>query len=82
MLSRLHPEHRVFRTAARAAAVLGTVCLCLFLTTGCSTYSHKFRDLRRHLANGELVEALQTVEDEAGSKDRLLYGLERGVILH
>ena len=56
MFSTRHPDHRCWRTAARAATVLLAVCLCLFLTTGCTTYSHKIRDLRPQLANGEFEE--------------------------
>jgi hypothetical protein len=70
------------RTAARKAAVLAILLWILFLTTGCATYTAKFKDLKPQLANGEFDKALATVEDECGSKDRLLYFLERGLILH
>ncbi len=54
----------------------------LFLTTGCATYTDKFKNLKPQLARGEFDKALETVEKESGSKDRLLYFLERGLILH
>ncbi len=70
------------RTVARTAAVLAILLWTLFLTTGCATYTAKFKDLRPQLANGEFDKALATVEKQSGSKDRLLYYLERGLILH
>jgi hypothetical protein len=82
MLPNEHSNRRISRTAARVGAVLVLVPVCLLLTTGCATYTDKFRDLRPQLANGEFDAALKTVEDESGSKDRLLYFLERGLILH
>jgi hypothetical protein len=66
------------RTVARIAAVLAV----LFLMSGCATYSSKMKKLKPQLANGEFDLALATVEEESGSKDRLLYYLERGLILH
>jgi hypothetical protein len=54
----------------------------LFLTTGCATYSGKLKNLKPQVARGEFDKALETVEKESGSKDRLLYYLERGLILH
>jgi len=72
----------VTRTAARTAAVLVILVSILLLTTGCATYSAKMKNLKPQLANGEFDKALETVEDESGSKDRLLYYLERGLILH
>ncbi len=70
------------RTVARTAAVLALLLWTLFLTTGCATYSAKLKNLKPQLANGEFDKALATVEKESGSKDRLLYYLERGLILH
>jgi hypothetical protein len=74
------------RTVARTAAVLAVLLPVLFLTTvlttGCATYTDKFKNLKPQLANGEFDKALATVEEESGSKDRLLYFLERGLILH
>jgi hypothetical protein len=52
------------------------------LLGGCATYSARLKDLRPALARGEFDKALATVEKESGSKDRLLYYLERGLILH
>jgi hypothetical protein len=54
----------------------------LLLLGGCATYSAKFADLKPELASGQFDAALATVEKESGSKDRLLYYLERGLILH
>ena len=54
----------------------------LVLFGGCATYSAKFADLKPELVSGQFDAALQTVEKESGSKDRLLYYLERGMILH
>ena len=71
------PASRV-RTAAALAAVLGAVVL----QSGCATYTAKFKDLRPQFAGGQYDAALATVEQEAGSKDRVLYYLERGMILH
>ncbi|RKZ16427.1 hypothetical protein DRQ50_06110 [bacterium] len=70
---------------ARAGRVLvtgGLLLLLVVITTGCATYSAKIADLRPELVAGDFESALQTVEDETGSKDRLLYFLERGIILH
>lgn len=58
------------------------VPLLLLLFSGCATYSAKFADLRPQVAAGDFEAALQTVENESGSKDRLLYHMERGLILH
>ena len=67
----------------RATAFLAVALLpFLFLTTGCATYSNKMKNLKPQLARGEFDSALATVEEESGSKDRLLYFLERGLILH
>ena len=54
----------------------------LFLLGGCATYTDKFANLKPELANRQFESALTTVEKESGSKDRLLYYLERGLILH
>jgi len=54
----------------------------LFLLGGCATYTAKFADLKPELVDGRFEDALATVEKESGSKDRLLYYLERGMILH
>jgi len=56
--------------------------LALVAMTGCATYSQKFKNLRPELAAGEFEAALQIVEKQSGSKDVLLYYLERGLILH
>ena len=64
-------------TAARLV-VVPVLFSVLIVLTGCATYSSKFSDLKPELANGEFEAALQTVEDEAGDKERLLYFLERG----
>ncbi len=73
---------RVSGTAVRAAAVLVFLLPLLLLTTGCATYTDKLRNLKPQLSGGEFDKALDTVEKESGSKDRLLYFLERGLILH
>ncbi len=52
------------------------------LLSGCTTYSDKFSNLRPQFVAGQYDEALTTIEEESGSKDRLLYHLERGLILH
>lgn|GEM_PF-499341 len=64
------------------AARLGALLLLLLLSGGCTTYSAKMADLRPQLSSADYENALKTVEDETGSKDRLLYYLERGIILH
>ena len=66
------------------AAVVRMAALLLLLTWlgGCATYTTKFKNLRPELAQGQYDKALATVEKESGSKDRLLYFLERGLILH
>lgn len=68
-------------TAVRAAALPALLGLLLALG-GCATYTTKFQNLRPELADGDFAAALATVEKESGSKDRLLYYLERGLILH
>ena len=72
---------RRVRHLFRSAAVL---CLAagLFLLAGCATYTARFADLKPELAAGDFDAALETVEKESGGKDRLLYFLERGLILH
>jgi len=66
------------------AARLGAVILlsAIVLLSGCSTYSSKLSTLRPQLMQEQYDEALQTVESGGGSKDRMLYYLERGLILH
>jgi len=54
----------------------------LLMLSGCTTYSDKFSNLRPQLVAGQYDAALTTVEEESGSKDRMLYFLERGLILH
>lgn len=49
---------------------------------GCATYSAKLSTLRPDLVDGNYDKALQTVEEQSGDKDRLLYHLERGMLLH
>jgi hypothetical protein len=78
-------RHKGGKTHKRAATIwLVALLLSLPLATltGCTTYSQKFANLRPELAAGEFDAALQTVEEESGSKDVLLYYLERGMILH
>lgn len=64
------------------SVALGLLVLLMLALMGCATYSHKFKDLRPELSAGEFEAALATVESQSGSKDRLLYYLERGMILH
>ena len=71
-------EHRMESRVFLAGALL----VLLFGATGCATYSAKVADLRPELVAGDFEAALQTVEDKTGSKDQLLYFLERGIILH
>ncbi len=52
------------------------------LISGCATYSKRTSDLRPDLAGHHLDAALDTVDSIKRSKDRLLYHLERGLILH
>ena len=63
---------------------LGAILLlsAVLLLSGCTTYSSKFSELRPQLMQEQYDAALETVESESGSKDRLLYYLERGLILH
>ncbi len=70
------------RAATIRMAVLLLLSAFLFTLGGCATYTTKFKDLRPELADGQFDDALATVEKQAGSKDRLLYYLERGMILH
>ncbi len=75
------------RRARRADRVIrSAVGLCLaaglLLLNGCATYSAKFADLKPELAAGDFDGALATVEKQSGNKDRQLYYLERGLILH
>ncbi len=63
-------------------AVLLVFWATLWALGGCATYTTKFKNLRPELAEGQYDAALATVEKESGSKDRLLYFLERGLILH
>ncbi len=56
--------------------------LAVLFLSGCSTYSSKFSNLRPQVVDEKYDAALLTVESESGSKDRLLYFLERGLILH
>lgn len=61
---------------------IGALLLLLSWTAGCATYSAKMADLRPAVAEGDWDRALATVEKQAGSKDQVLYFLERGLILH
>ncbi|MFH1843659.1 MAG: hypothetical protein ABIF77_10695 [bacterium] len=65
---------------------VGLICLLAVAgaagLTGCATYSATHANLRPELASGQFDKALQTVEENRGSKDELLYYLERGLILH
>ncbi|MCP4291554.1 MAG: hypothetical protein GY780_06935 [bacterium] len=54
----------------------------VLLFSGCSTYSSKFADLRPQLVQQDYEAALATIEKQSGSKDQLLYYLERGLVLH
>ena len=76
MVNRTHS--RWLRLAPRWLPVAGL----LFLLGGCATYSTKLETLRPDLAAGNFEQALATVEKESGSKERLLYHLEHGLILH
>ena len=60
----------------------GALLLLLCWTAGCATYSAKMGDLRPAVSEGDWERALATVEKQAGSKDQVLYFLERGLILH
>jgi hypothetical protein len=51
------------------------------LLTGCATYSDQQGELRPLLANADYDAALAKLES-LGGKDRLLYELERGLVLH
>ncbi|MCP4570962.1 MAG: hypothetical protein GY838_01295 [bacterium] len=64
------------------AALLAGLLLVACCTAGCTTYSTKMVNLRPELAAGDFESALATVEKETGKKDRMLYFLERGLILH
>jgi hypothetical protein len=62
---------------------LAVVLACaLLLLSGCATYTDKLANLKPELAQGRYDEALAIVEKESGSKDRVLFYLERGLILH
>ena len=68
---------RTWRRCRPAVVLLAAVWLA-----GCATYSAKFADLRPELAAGMYDDALATIEENSGDKDRLLYYLERGLVLH
>lgn len=68
--------------ALRLAALLLAGGALLLGASGCATYSARIADLRPQLAGGDFAGALATVEDNTGGKDRLLYFLERGTVLH
>ncbi|MCB1182808.1 hypothetical protein KDM41_05195 [bacterium] len=80
----MRPFPRIPHDACRGrrAAALAAVLLVVLVQSGCATYTTKFKDLRPQFAGGQYDAALATVEKEAGSKDRVLYYLERGLILH
>jgi len=61
---------------------LGALLLLLWALGGCATYSAKMADLRPELTQGHYDEALEIIERKTGSKDQLLYWLERGIVLH
>ena len=63
-------------------AVLAILLPLVLLATGCTTYSKKIADLRPELSSGDFAAALETIEKETGSKDLMLYFLERGIVLH
>lgn len=74
---------RARRPLAAAPAVLAALAVPAVLAmSGCATYSAKVADLRPDLAAGRFDDALRTVEERTGGKDRLLYHLERGLLLH
>jgi hypothetical protein len=64
----------------RTAAVVSAALVAAL--AGCATYSTKLGDLRPQLADGAYDAALATVADQTGAKDRLLFYLETGSILH
>jgi hypothetical protein len=66
----------------RRGALAGALLLVLAACGGCATYSAKMADLRPELVRGDFEGALATIEKETGSKDQLLYFLERGMVLH
>ena len=57
--------------------------LALMVLTGCAAaYSVMMRDSLSHLRNQDYDGALSKIEKPSGSTNRLLYHLERGLILH
>jgi hypothetical protein len=52
------------------------------LCVGCAPYTARLSDLRPDLAAGKYDAALETLEKQKGSKELLLYWLERGLVLH
>ncbi len=77
----MRPYRSYASTSVRLLRVLAAASLVLVIS-GCATYSTKISKLRPQLAEGAYDAALETVEDQTGGKDRLLYYLERGSILH
>jgi hypothetical protein len=65
------------RTRIVLAALAGLVALA-----GCATYSASNRSLRTDLVSGNFATALETVEQNRSGRSLLLYGLERGLLLH
>jgi uncharacterized protein len=70
------------RRNCRSAPGLLLVAGLLFLLGGCATYSTKLETLRPDLVEGKYEQALETVEEQSGDKERVLYYLERGTVLH
>jgi len=78
MTCRSAPRVRRREQAVRLTVLLLAVCCA----SGCATYTAKMTDLCPELAAGDYEGALVTVEEQTGKKDRMLYFLERGLILH
>ncbi len=77
------PRRRAPGAVRAAAAYLGAAALAALLPLGgCATYTSRVADLRPSLAAGDFDKALATIESTREGKDRLLYWLERGLILH
>jgi hypothetical protein len=68
----------VITIRASRGLLLATVTVLL---AGCATYSDQQGELRPLLANADYDAALAKLES-LGGKDRLLYELERGLVLH
>lgn len=58
------------------------LALLVMMLAGCATYTARMGGVREHLAKGEFDAALEILSEQSGDKDRLLFYLNEGLILH